>query len=203
MKLYHHQDLPNPRIARMVLAEKGIDIEKVSVDFTQGEHRQANYLKKNPDGLLPLLELDSGEYIAETQAIVRYIENAYSDIPLMGTTPEENARIEMWQCRIENGLFNPLTTYFHHGTEGLGDERYRNQDWGHHNLETAKQTLQRLDEQLADQRYIAGNQFSVADIIALSGIDFGIAVGAIEVPAEYKNLERWYNEVNQRASATA
>lgn len=203
MKLYHHNDLPNPRIARMVLAEKGIDIEKVSVDFTHGEHRKPDYLAKNPDGLLPLLELDNGEYIAETAAIVSYFENAYSKVPLLGTTPEQNARIEMWQRRVENGLFNTLTTFFHHGTDGLGDDRYRNKDWGEHNLQTAKQTLKRLNDQLANKRYITGNDFSIADITAVCAIDFGIAVGAIEVPAEYNNLERWHNDVNQRASAPA
>lgn len=203
MKLYHHQDLPTPRIARIFLAEKGIDIEKVSVDFTQGEHRQPDYLAKNPDGLLPLLELDNGEYISETLAIMRYFENAYTDIPLFGNSPEESAQVEMWRCRVESGLFNSLITYFHHATEGLGDDRYRNKDWGEHNLENAKKILQRLNEQLANNRYIAGEHFSVADITTLCGLDFGIAVGAIEVPAELKHLERWHAEVNQRKSTSA
>ncbi len=203
MKLYEYESFPSPRRVRMFLAEKGINIPCEQIDVPAGEHRSPEYLSKNQDGLVPLLELDNGEYISETVAISRYFEENYPQTPLMGTTAEEKARIEMWQRRVENSLANTVATYFHHATEGLGElDRYRNKEWGEKNREKAINGMKQLNNQLADNKFIAGDKFSVADITALCSIDFATAVN-IPIPDECRNLKRWYAEVSQRQSATA
>ncbi len=203
MKLYEYEAFPSPRRVRMFLAEKGIDIPCEQVDVPAGEHRSPEYLNKNPDGVVPLLELDSGVYISETVAISRYFEENYPQTPLMGTTAEEKASIEMWQRRVEHSLTNTVATYFHHATEGLGEsDRYRNKEWGEKNKENAISAMNQLNKQLAENKFVAGDSFSIADITALCAIDFAADVN-IPVPDECHHLKRWYLEVSQRQSAAA
>ena len=203
MKLYEYEAFPSPRRVRIFLAEKGIEIPREQVDVPAGEHRSAEFLNKNPDGTVPVLELDNGKYISETMAISRYFEEKYPQQPLMGSTAEEKASIEMWQRRVEQSLANALGTYFHHATDGLGEaDRYRNKEWGEKNRETAMKSMQQLHEQLAENEFIAGDTFSVADITALCAIDFAAAIN-IPMPGSLQHLKRWYAAVSQRQSAAA
>ena len=203
MKLYDYEGFPSPRRVRIFLAEKGIEIPRVQVDVPAGELRSAEYLRKNPDGVVPLLELDNGDYISETVAISRYFEENNPQIPLMGTTVEEKVAIEMWQRRVENSLTNTVATYFHHATEGLGEsDRYRNKEWGEKNREKAISAMNQLNKQLAENKFVAGDSFSIADITALCAIDFAADVNIL-VPDECRHLKRWYSEVSQRQSAAA
>ena len=203
MKLYEYEPYPSPRRVRMFLAEKGINIPCVQVDVPAGEHRSPEFLSKNPDGVVPLLELDNGNFISETVAISRYFEENYPQPALMGSTAEEKAAVEMWQRRVENSLANTVATYFHHATEGLGEpDRYRNKEWGEKNREKAISAMRQLEIQLAKNKFIVGDKFSIADITALCAIDFAAAVN-IPIPDECRHLKRWYAEVSQRQSAAA
>ncbi len=202
MKLYDYQPFPHPRRVRMFLAEKNIEVPTEQIDVMKGEHRSAEYLEKNPEGLVPLLELDDGEFITETMAISRYFEATQPQPTLMGTDAISQARVEMWHRRVESGLFNTLVTFFHHATDGLGDDRYRNKDWGEHNKSVALTMMKTLDARLADSQFITGDEFTVVDITAVCGIDLGKMLG-IDIPYELQHLKRWYQEVNQRPSAKA
>ena len=203
MKLYEYEPYPSPRRVRMFLAEKGINIPCIQVDVPAGEHRSPEYLNKNPDGVVPLLELDNGEYISETVAISRYFEENNPQTPLMGTTAEKKARIEMWQRRVENSLFNTVATYFHHATDGLGEpDRYRNKEWGEENRGKAISAMKQLNSQLGGNKFIVEDKFSIVDITAFCAIDFATAVN-IPIPDECHHLKRWYAEVSQRQSAAA
>ncbi|MBL4748926.1 MAG: glutathione S-transferase, partial [Magnetovibrio sp.] len=84
-----------------------------------GEHRSAKFLSKNPDGTVPVLELDNGTYISETVAISRFFEEEYPQQPLMGSSAEQKAVVDMWQNRIDHSLASALALYFHHATNGL------------------------------------------------------------------------------------
>ena len=203
MKLYEYEVFPHPRCVRMFLAEKGIEIERVQVDVPAGEHRSVGFLKKNPDATVPLLELDNGEYISETAAISRYFEEKYPEPALMGKGCEECAKVDMWQRKAYSSLMSAVATYFHHATEGLGEkDRYRNKEWGEQNKDNAIAAMKKLDEQLANNKFIVGNTFSIADITAVCAIDFAKVVG-MEIPEECEHLNRWYGEVSQRESASA
>lgn len=203
MKLYDDKSLPNPRRVRMFLAEKKIDIPREQVDVVAGMHRTPEFLGKNPDGTVPLLELDNGNYISETVAISRYFEEKYPEPSLMGKDPDEKALVEMWQRRIEHSLMNTLVTYFHHGTEGFGEpDRYRNSEWGEHNRKLAVEAMKKLDRQLAKNTCVVGDTFSIVDITALCAIDLALALG-IEIPAECTHLKNWHADVSRRESAAA
>ena len=204
MKIYEYRAFPNPRRVRMFLAEKGIDgITFEQVNVPEGEHRTDAFKAKNPSATVPLLELDDGAYIGETTAISRYFETAHPEPALMGRAPKEQAAIDMWQRRVEDGLMNAVGAYFHHATPGLGKiELYQNKEWGEKNRERAIATMHWLDQELADRQFIAGERFSIADITALCGIDYARFCG-IGIPAAYTNLQRWYDQVSSRPSAGA
>ena len=202
MKLYEHPGFPNPRRVRIFLAEKGLQVQTETIDLPAGQHRTPEYLSKNPSGLIPALETDSGEVISESASICRYIEETQPEPALMGETALEKGYIDMWDRRMENQLFNPLGSYFHHSTAGLGDERYRNSEWGDHNRDLATKELTALNQRLKNQPFISGNQFSVADITALCAIDVGLALEAFTLDG-LDDLSKWHANVSARPSAAA
>ena len=175
MKILEYEGFPNPRRVRIFLAEKGINgIEFEQVDVPAGKHREPAFLAKNSYGGVPTLELDDGGFISETVAICRYFEGLHPEPNLMGDGPAAAAEIEMWQRRIENTMFDTAAAYFHHATKGLGALKlYQTDDWGRKNREFYVAGMRKLDAHLDGRRFIAGENFSIADITALCAIDFG------------------------------
>ncbi len=203
MKLYEFEAFPNPRRVRIFLAEKGIEVPREQINVLKGEHRTDAYKAKNPSATVPCLELDDGSYISGCVAISRYFEATNPTPALMGDTPAEQAAVSMWQRRVEEGLMDASTTYFHHATPGLGElELYQNKDWGMKSRERTIATMKWLDKELAGKPFIAGSSFSIADITALCAIDF-VMFAEIATLDSYPNLKRWYGEVSARDSAKA
>ena len=203
MKIYDTEGFPNPARVRIALAEKGATdkVEFIHVDVLGGEHRQAEFRAKNPDALVPCLELDDGTYIAQCTAITEYIDGAFPGTALCGTTPKERAVISMMNLRAESGLLSAASDYFHHATPVLGPdiEVYQNADWGLKRREKAFQTMVYLNGVLANNSWIAGDNFSMADITAYAGFLFA-DFAKIETPAELKHLIAWREKMNQRPS---
>ena len=108
MRLYTGMG-PNPRVVNIFLAEKGVDVERETVDLMAGENRQETHLERNPAGQLPCLELDDGSYLAEITAICEYLDEVHPNPPLLGTTPEERAVTRMWTRRIDLNIIEPLS----------------------------------------------------------------------------------------------
>src|SRR3546814_4058489 len=101
MKFYNSVG-PNPRVVKLFMAEKGIEMPEVSVDLRGGENRRAPYnVDVNPAGQTPALELDDGSFLSEITAICEYLEERFPETPLIGTTAEERANTRMWTRRID------------------------------------------------------------------------------------------------------
>ncbi len=109
---------PNPRVVRMFIAEKGLEIPVEPVDVMGGENRREPYLQKNPAGQLPCLELADGSCLSEITAICEYLDEKYPEPSLLGATPEERAKTRMWVRRIDLNILEPLTNGFRFA-EGL------------------------------------------------------------------------------------
>ncbi|MCM8537272.1 MAG: glutathione S-transferase family protein [Lentisphaeraceae bacterium] len=205
MKLYNHSLAPNPRRVRIFLAEKGkLDqVELIDVDILKGEQNKPCFRERNPFGGVPVLEIDDTTYISESVSISRYFENIYPENSLLGKSALESATIDMWQRRAEVGVLTPIGTYFHQATEGLGEkDKYRNKEWGQYNLVFLKNSLTIIEHQLQKQAYLAGSDYSIADITLLCALDFGLYVGIIdfeEIPA----VKSWYELVSKRVSSGA
>jgi glutathione S-transferase len=205
MKLYNHSFAPNPRRVRIFLAEKGQleQVELIEVDLLAGEQNSAAFREKNPYGGIPVLELDDSTYISESVSISRYFEELYPNNPLLGQSAKEKAIIDMWQRRAEAGVLGTIGTYFHQATDGLGEkDKYRNKEWGEHNLVFLENSLNIIEDQLTNNVYLAGTDYSIADITLLSALDFGLHLGIINFE-NYPALKNWYDTVSKRPSAEA
>lgn len=206
MKVHEFEGFPNPARVRIALAEKGLsdEVEFISVNVPEGEHQSEAFRAKNPSAAVPVLELDDGTFIAECSAITEYIDQLDGVPSLTGKTPKERAVIAMMQRRAESGLLDAVATYFHHATPGLGQdiEGYQCAEWGQHQKKTALKSMQYLDGVLASQDYLAGDDFSVADITAFAGLAFA-GFAKIEIPSECKNLIAWRQRVSARPSISA
>lgn len=202
MKLYDSAMAPNPRRVRVFLAEKGVEVENVQIDIGKAENRQPPFLEKNPMGGVPVLELDDGTHIAESVAICRYIEGQHPEPPLMGVDARDAALVEMWNRRMEHELAIPIMQSFRNTHDFFKGRIPQVPEYGEVCKASALKRLEWLDGELANRPFIAGDRFTIADITALIGIDFGRVVG-ISIPAEQKNLTRWYEDVSSRPSAKA
>lgn len=202
MKIYETKTAPNPRRVRMFLAEKGIDMEYVQVDIQKGENLSAEMRAKNPLGKIPILELDDGTCIAETDAICTYFEALHPEPSLMGRTALEKGTIAMWQRQVELALMLQVGMCFQHTTGYFKDRMVPVPEYGKEAGINASKYLNILERRLELNPFIAGDSFSIADITALCAIDFARVVN-IRIKDEQKNLLRWYDTVNNRASAKA
>lgn len=203
MKIYEERIAPNARRVRMFLAEKNVtDIEYVQLDLKAGDNIRDDFKVKNPVAKIPVLELEGGEYISESIAICRYFEALLPGQPLMGKTPIEQARIEMWQRRCELYFMNAIGMGFQHTSGYFSDRMKPVKEWGEVCVENAEKFMAILNDHLKGSTYIAGDDFSVADITAFVSIDFARVI-RLRVPAEYESLQRWYDQINARESSKA
>jgi glutathione S-transferase len=202
VKLYDSALAPNPRRVRIFLAEKGIAVPTVQVDIGKADNRKPEFLAKNPLGGLPVLELDDGRYIAESVAICRYFEETHPQPPLMGVDAADKAMVEMWNRRMELEVLSPCAQSFRHTHDFFKGRIEQVPEFGAASKQHALVRLAWLDEVLADREFIAGDRYTIADITALVGIDFGRVTG-IKIGPDQKNLERWHQTVSARPSAKA
>ncbi len=203
MKLYDGGRAVNPRRVRIFLAEKGLNVPTEQVDIGAQQHRTEAFAAINPMRRLPALVLDDGTVIAESIAICRYFEALQPDPPLFGRGALQGALVEMWNRRAEHNLMGPVTSVFQHlhpFMKPLVNPQVP--EWGEANKPRVVEFLRFLDSELENRPYIAGNDFTVADITALTAVDF-MKVSKLSVPEDLANVRRWHQEVSARPSAAA
>jgi glutathione S-transferase len=203
MKLYDGGRAPNPRRVRIFLAEKGITVPTEPVDLGKLQQRSEAYTAVNPLQRVPALVLDDGTVITESVAICRYFEALQPDPPLFGRSALEIALIEMWSRRAELHLYQPVSNVFQHlhpAMKAMVDPQVA--EWGEANRPRVFDFLRFLDGELKSRPYVAGTEFTVADITTLIAIDF-MKVSKMTVPDQLADVRRWYADVSARPSASA
>jgi glutathione S-transferase len=203
MKL-HNSLGPNPRMVRMFLLEKGLEIDFEEVDLMAAENRGDDFKKKNPAGQLPCLELDDGTFISEVTAICEYLEDVNPTPPLVGSTPEEKAETRMWARRVDLNILEPMANGFRYG-EGLAlfKDRIPTVPEASDGLKrVARTNIGWIEELFAGSQYLCGDRFSMADIHFYAFIDFGNGIGQPLLESA-PNLRAWFERVGARPSASA
>ncbi len=209
MKLYDCQTAPSPRRVRIFLAEKGIEVDTAEVDLGAGEQFSPAYREINPDCTVPVLELDDGSRITEVTAICHYLDEAYPEPPLFGRTPASRAQALEWNAKVEQQGLWAAADLFRNSARGLKGHALPGPD-GYEQIpalaERGRQRvvafLQRLNARLRESTFVAGDEFTIADITALVLVDFA-GWSKIELPADADDLKRWYAAVSSRPSARA
>ena len=203
MKLYDSRQAPNPRRARIFLAEKGITVPTEQVDIMTMQHKTPEYSAINPLQRMPALVLDDGTVITESIAICRYFEMQQPDPPLFGVGAKEIALVEMWNRRAENNFFANVAAVFRHLHPAMKElEVPQVPAWAEANKPRVTSFLELLDGELAKREFIAGDRYSVADITALCAIDF-MKPARLAVPEGAGNVKRWHAAVSARPSSKA
>ena len=203
MKLYDGGRAPSPRRVRIFLAEKGIELPKVPVDLAKLEQKSETFRALNPLQRVPVLVLDDGTVITETMAICRYFEALRPAPNLFGHDALEIAKVEMWNRRIELGLYSAVQAIFRHGHPAMAKMQVPQvQQWAEINRPRVTEFLEILNDALVGRKFVAGDKFSVADITGLVAIDF-MKPAKLELSEPYQHVRRWHAEISARPSAAA
>jgi len=206
MKLYDVTMAPNPRRVRIFIAEKGIEVPTQQVDMRGGEQRTADYLRMNPSGKIPVLETDEGEFIGESVAICRYLEALHPEPNLFGATPTELGQVEMNNRILEFELWNPIGVSWVNGpvVAQLAAGRFKQNPQAKETSDkNTHRFYERLNSELANRDYMAGSRFTVADITALTAIDFATELVGLKPEENLETLWEWHQRVSARPSSKA
>jgi glutathione S-transferase len=210
MKLYQSNASPNSRRVRIYLAEKGISMPIVPVDLGAGEQFSDAYAAINPRCVVPTLVLDDGTAIGEVPTIIRYLEETFPAPPLSGTTPKDRAIVAMWERRVEQEGFasvmeavrNEVPRLEGRAIAGPHDYAQIPDLVGRSKLRIANFYAD-LNARLADVPFVAGEEFSIADITAVVTVDFATKAAGLPLPSQDIALKRWYDLVAARDSMAA
>jgi glutathione S-transferase len=209
LTLYHSTGSPNSRRVRIFLAEKGLKVPIVAIDLGKGEQHSASYRAVNPRRVVPALVLEDGTAIGEVPAIMRYLDEAFPEKPLLGATLKQKALIAMWERRAELEGFAAVMEGVRNKLPGLKGRAIA----GPHDFEQipalVERSVQRVknffddfDAQLEQAPFVAGDRYSAADITTLVTLDFAKALELTPQP-QHAALKRWYETVSGRPSAAA
>jgi glutathione S-transferase len=202
MKLYTSIG-PNPRVVNMFVAEKGVQLDRVEIDLRGGENRREPYLSVNPAGQSPALQLDDGTCVTEITAICEYLEDKHPNPPLIGTTPEERAVTRMWTRRADLKVAEPMANGFRFA-EGLPmfENRLRCLPEAAPGLKAVAQDGVAWIDANMKGPWLAGDRFTLADILLFCFLDFGGMVGQPLDP-KFKRVGEWFARVKARPSVAA
>jgi glutathione S-transferase len=202
MKLYEFAGAPNPRKVRVYINEKGINVPPEPIDILTGQNRSPEFLKKNPLGGLPVLELDDGSHLTESLAIIEYLEELHPEPSMLGTTPLERARVREAERICEIGVLSNVGTIFQN-THPFFAQRVKQSPEAADNARTRlNAALTVVNGRLAQHEFVAGSKPTIADCTLLAALDFA-AFSGIELDPKLSNVHRWYGEFKQRPSAQA
>jgi glutathione S-transferase len=210
MKLYQSNTSPNSRRVRIFLAEKGISMPLVPVDLGAKEQFSDAYARINPRRVVPTLVLEDCTVIGEVPAIQRYIEEIHPEPPLLGSTPKTRAQVAMWDRRVEMEGFASVMEAVRNAIPGLKSRAIS----GPHDYEQIPALVERsrkrvanfyadFNARLTDVPFVAGGDFSVADITAIVTVDFATKAAGLPIPDEHAAMRRWSDSVSARASMGA
>jgi glutathione S-transferase len=202
MKIYDFVGAPNPKRLRVYLAEKGIQIPCESVNIVTQENRTPEFLKKNPLGGLPVLELDDGSHLTESLAIIHYLEELNPEPPMIGRTPRERARVRELERIVELGVLNSVAGYFQNTHPFMAGRLKQSPDAAENAKARLATTLKVLDTAIGNNKFVAGDRPSIADCTLFAALEFAEFAQA-PVDGSVKNVHRWYEDFKQRPSASA
>ena len=185
------------------MAEKAIeDIEVITLNLMEGQHKTPEYLGKAGLANVPMLELDDGTCVTESVAICRYLESRYPEPNMFGRTPEETAVIEMWMRRGEMMVSNPFMMMVRYSHPAMAALEAPNAEAAERSRLGGIQGLKMLDRQLAGRQWLAADRITIADIVTFSGFDFGKMV-KFAAPEGLVHFSRWAQAMRERPASKA
>ncbi|MDA7966377.1 glutathione S-transferase [Ruegeria sp.] len=207
MLFYDCSTAPNPRRARMFIAEKGLQIETRDISIAKGEQLGEAFRAVNPRATIPVLVTDEGTALTENLGIAAYLEARFPEPPLMGRTPDEKGAVLMWNSIVEQQGGAPIAEVLRNTHPAFKDRAIP----GPVNYAQIPELAQRgqdrvarffdlLESRLQDSPFIAGEAFSLADISTFVFVDFARVI-KMRIPAGNTATQAWFDAIKARPSA--
>ncbi len=209
MFFYDCSTAPNPRRARMFIAEKGLKIDSRDISMVKGEQLSPEFLKINPRGTIPVLITDEGNVLTENVGIAAYLEEICPEPPLLGRTPDERGMVFNWNAVVEQQGGLPIAEAFRNSHPAMKGRAITGPENFDQIPELAERAFRRIDlffdlieTRLNESEYLAGDLFSLADITAFVMIEFARVVKR-RIPEQNSASQRWHAAIKARPSALA
>lgn len=190
LKLYDSPTSGNCYKVRLLLSQLQIPFETVVIQSRQGETRTPEFLAKNPLGQVPILELDSGQVLAESTAILFYLAEG---TPLFSREAWERALIVQWLSFEQARLLRYVAV---NRFLMLSDQAEQNPMLFQQNLAQGTAALQILEHHLKTRDFFVGNRYTIADL-ALFAYSHLAPVGQFDL-TPFSHLQAWIERVKQQ-----
>ena len=199
MKMYDYP-APNAQKVKIFAHEKDITIEYIQVDLLNHELRTPKMLSKNPMGTVPFLELEDGEVIRESRAIIEYLEGIKDSPNMLGKDPLERARIHEIDRLAELGLMIELAHYVHNISPFFADKGPQSKEAAEMALNCYKKNLHILEDTINGDEFLIFNRPTVADCTLFSTFTFAESIG-VKSQNSFKKIMGWHEKFGKRKSA--
>ncbi|HAO59142.1 MAG TPA: glutathione S-transferase [Psychrobacter sp.] len=202
-KLYLTRMAPNPRKVIILLQAKGIDIDDIDdidvidIDMTKGEHLTEEFRKINPLQLLPVLVLQDGTVLNDSQAICEYLDRVYGERSVMGNDVVQRAQVCSIRRTAEFEVLYNFMLAFQHSHPSKAKRVDQVPEFAAKSIKRAEKVLPYFNDILKDKDYLVGDQLSYADIVFYIGLDFGRLL-KFDPTAHGEGIARFYNSMNER-----
>jgi glutathione S-transferase len=200
MKLYTYDPAPNPRRLGLFMHYKGISLDTLQIDLATAEQLGESYRAINPACTVPALQLDDGTVLSEVIGICAYLEALHPDKPLLGTSPLEKAQVLSWDHHLFVSLFSAIANMLRNKSRSMHNRALPGDldvpqipELVERGALQIGHLLPKLDAHLASSPWVAGANFSFADIDLLVAIDF-MAWVKQSVPEDCSHLKAWYSK---------
>ncbi len=188
MKIYGDIQSGNCYKVKLLTSLLDIEHEWIEVDILANETQTESFLKMNPNGKIPLLELDDGMYISESNAILNYLA---SESTLVGTCRFSTAKILQWQF-FEQYSHEPFIAVARFISKYLGLPEDRKSEY-HDKQVGGHKALKVMEEQLQLTPYLVGSEITIADI-SLYGYTHVAHEGGFDL-SEYPSILKWIERI--------
>ena len=205
MKLYDFELAPNAQRVRVFLAEKGLEVPTEQLNVRDDDQFVEPFTSMNPFHCVPFLELDNGTVIAESMSICRYLEELHPEPPLFGRTAEKRAVIDMWLRRFELDAFIPMLhavrnhvpMFAGRVVPGTRTDLPQLPVMVTRGKEMMEVFLARGEPHMAQNEFIAGPDFTVADITGFFTVRMTNAL-EMDLTTSYPAVNAWVGKMSQR-----
>ena len=205
MKLYDFTLAPSAQRVQVYLVEKGLEVPTEQVNVREGALFVEPFMSMNPFHCVPFMALDDGTVIAESMSICSYLEELHPEPPLFGRTPAERAVVDMWLRRFEldgftpllHALRNHLPNFAGRVVPGTRSDLPQSPAMVTRGKEMMEVFLGRVEPHMAQNEFVAGPEFTVADITAFFTLRMAYAL-EMDIGASWPATAAWFAKVSAR-----
>jgi glutathione S-transferase len=188
MKLYHFPVAPNPSRVVFYLNEKDIPVERVVVNLLEGEQKSDRHLARNPDGVLPVLELDDGSFLTESLPIMEYLEERFPEPCMIGSDALTRARVRSLERWVEMNILIAAGRLVHATASPLGLPP--NEGVAQVERHRLRLSLEKLEDRIIGP-FVAGDKVTIADCTLLAALNFA-RFGNVDLDPKLTRINQWF-----------